>query len=52
MFGAEFVDMKFGEETLHAIQYKLRMMSIPIGPLTFIEETYQLSIIPQCQSQQ
>ena len=31
IFGVEFVAMKVSVETLHAIQYKLRMMGIPIS---------------------
>ena len=33
MFGAEFVDMKIGVDTVYAIRYELRMMGISIfGP--------------------
>ena len=33
VFGMDFVATKVGMDTLHIIQYKLRMMSIPItGP--------------------
>ena len=34
LFGAEFIAMKVGVDILHAIQYILRMMGIPIsGPM-------------------
>ena len=34
MFGAEFVALKHGVETLRGLRYKLRMMGVPIsGPL-------------------
>jgi hypothetical protein len=36
VFGAEFVAMKTGIDTLHGIRYKLRMMGIPISGPTFI----------------
>ena len=33
VFGAEFVAMKIGMETLHGLWYKIRMMGVPIsGP--------------------
>ena len=34
VFGAKFVEMKIGMESLRGLQYKLRMMGVPIdGPL-------------------
>ena len=36
MLGTDFVAMKLGVETLHVIQYKLRMMVIPISWPTYI----------------
>ena len=36
VFKAEFVVMKVGVETLHAAQYKIRMMGIPIYGLAYI----------------
>ena len=35
VFGAEFVAMKVGIKVLHAIQYKLRMMGIPISGASY-----------------
>ena len=35
IFGAEFVTMNVGIETLHAIQYKLRMMGSPISGASY-----------------
>ena len=53
VFGAEFVAMKVGIETLHAVQYKLRMMSIPISGASHVHGmTCQSSITPQNLSQQ
>ena len=51
VFGAEFVTMKVRVETLYAIQYKLRMMDIPISGALFMEITCCLSIAPQNLSQ-
>ena len=36
VFGAEFVAMKHGMETLRGIRYKLRMMGVPISGPSFI----------------
>ena len=36
VFGAEFVAMKVSVETLHANQYKLRIMGIPISEASYI----------------
>jgi hypothetical protein len=36
VFGAKFVAMKLGLEALRDIQYKLRMMGVPIAGLTYI----------------
>ena len=36
VFGAEFVAMKVRIKTLHAIQYKLRMIGIPIPRASYI----------------
>ena len=36
VFGAEFVAMKVRMETSHAIQYKLRMMGIPISVISYV----------------
>ena len=36
VFGTEFVAMKASVDTLHAIQYKLRMMGIPISGALYI----------------
>jgi len=36
VFGAEFVAMKNGIETLRGLRYKLRMMGVPISGPTFI----------------
>ena len=36
MFGAEFVAMKTGVETLRGIRYKLRMMGVEIDGPTYI----------------
>ena len=36
VFGAEFVAMKFKIETLHAIQYKLWMMTIPLSGALYV----------------
>ena len=48
VFGEEYDDMEFGVDTLHAIQYKLRIIDIPISGPTFIYgDKFWLSIIPQ-----
>ena len=36
VFGAEFVAMKHGMETLRGLRYKLHMMGVPISGLSFI----------------
>ena len=36
VFGAVFVVMKVGIETLHAIKYKLRIMGIPITEVSCV----------------
>jgi hypothetical protein len=36
VFGAEFVAMKHGIETLRGLRYKIRMMGIPLSGLTYI----------------
>ena len=36
VFGEEFVTMKVGVEMLHAIQYKLRIMGIPLSKASYI----------------
>jgi hypothetical protein len=36
VFGAEFVAMKHGMETVRGIRYKLRMMGVPISGPTFV----------------
>jgi hypothetical protein len=36
VFGAEFVAMKHGIETLRGLRYKLRMMGVPLTGPTFI----------------
>ena len=36
IFGAEFVAMKHGIETLREIRYKLRMMGIPISGPSYV----------------
>jgi hypothetical protein len=36
VFGAEFIAMKLGMEALQGIQYKLRMMGVPIAGPTYI----------------
>ncbi len=36
VFGAEFVAMKLGMEALRGIQYKLRMMGVPIAGPTYV----------------
>jgi hypothetical protein len=36
VFGAEFVDMKHGIKKLRGLQYKLRMMGIPLTGLSYI----------------
>ena len=36
VFGAEFVAMKHGVETLRGLRYKLRMMGVPIAGPTFV----------------
>jgi hypothetical protein len=36
MFGAEFVAMKLGIETLRGIRYKLRMMGVPISGPSYV----------------
>jgi hypothetical protein len=36
VFGAEFVAMKHGMETLRGLRYKLRMMGVPISGPSFI----------------
>ena len=36
VFGAEFVAMKHGIETLRGIRYKLRMMGIPISGPSYV----------------
>ena len=36
VFGAEFVAMKHGVETLRGLRYKLRMMGVPISGPTFV----------------
>ena len=36
VFGAEFVAMKHGIETVRGIRYKLRMMGVPISGPTYI----------------
>jgi len=36
VFGAEFVAMKNGMETLKGLQYKLRMMGVPLSGPSFI----------------
>ena len=36
VFGIEFVAMKIGVETLHAIWYESRIMEIPISEPTYI----------------
>ena len=36
VFGAEFVAMEAGVETLHITQYKLRMMDIPMSGASYI----------------
>ena len=52
VFGAEFVAMKDGIKTLQAIQYKLRMMGIPISRASYVLEiTCPLSITAQNESQ-
>ena len=40
VFGAEFVVMKVGIETLHASWYKLRIMDIPISGASYIYVSY------------
>ena len=48
VYGAGFVAMKVGAETLCVIQYKFRMMCILISePHIFMKITCQLSIITQ-----
>ena len=44
VFGAEFVAMKVGVETLHAIWLKLRMMGIPILGASFIHNDNTFAI--------
>ena len=52
VFGTEFVAMKDGIKTLQAIQYKLRMMGIPISRASYVLEiTCPLSITAQNESQ-
>ena len=36
MFGAEFVAMKHGVDTMRGIRYKLRMMGVPVEEPTYI----------------
>jgi hypothetical protein len=36
VFGAKFVAIKLGVEALRGIQYKLRMMGVPIAGLTYV----------------
>jgi hypothetical protein len=36
VFGAEFVAMKLGMETLRGIRYKLRMMGVPISGPSYV----------------
>ena len=36
VFGAEFVAMKHGVETLRGIRYKLRMMGVPIDSPSYV----------------
>ena len=36
IFGAEFIALKHGIETLHGLQYKLRMMGMPISRPSYI----------------
>jgi hypothetical protein len=36
MFGAEFVAMKNGVETCCGLRYKLRIMGVTLGGLTFV----------------
>ena len=36
VFGAEFVAMKIGIETLRGIRYKLRMMGVPISGPSYV----------------
>ena len=46
VFGAEFVTMKQGIDTLRGVRYKLRLMGIPIsGPHIFMGTICQLYII-------
>ena len=48
MFGAEFVAMKVGVGTLHAIHYRLRMIGIPIsGPAYYYEDNILFIHNPQ-----
>ena len=48
VFGAKFVAMKIGLETLRGLRYKLSLMGIPLsGPLLFYG--YSMSVIPNIQ---
>ena len=48
VFGAEFVAMKHGTETLHGLRYKLRMMGISIKGPSYIYED-NMSVIHNTQ---
>ena len=47
VFGAEFVAMKHGVETLRALRYKLRMMGVPIAGPSYIFGD-NLSVMKNC----
>ena len=49
VFGAEFVAMKHGMETLRILRYKLRMMAVPISGPSYIYGG-QYSSCPQYSS--
>ena len=44
VFGTEFVAKKIRVDTLYAIQYKLRMMGIPISGATYVYQDHMLVI--------
>jgi hypothetical protein len=49
VFGAEFVAMKVGNEACRGLQYKLRMMGIPIAGPTYIYGDNTMSVIHNTQ---
>ena len=52
VFGAEFVAMKQGVETLRGIRYKLRMMGVPVdGPTYIYGDNMSVVNTPSSQSQ-